>query len=128
MNIDIVRDSFDLGVRVAGIVPSDMIAVSLDRPQRLCYGVKYWPLLAGGNISRRLTTGSHSNLGTGRYRHHGQSASTKAKGVRHAIEGAGCRLLYLFPYSPDFNPIEKAFAKLKAALRAKVEGLWNTVG
>ena len=56
----------------------------------------------------------------------------KAEGVRHAIEGAGCRLLYLPPYSPDFNPIEKAFAKLKAVLRAKaertVEGLWNTVG
>lgn len=56
----------------------------------------------------------------------------KAEGVRHAIEGTGCRLLYLPPYSPDFNPIEKAFAKLKAVLRAKaertVEGLWNTVG
>jgi len=56
----------------------------------------------------------------------------KAEGVRHAIEGAECRLLYLPPYSPDFNPIEKAFAKLKALLRAKaertVEGLWNTVG
>ena len=56
----------------------------------------------------------------------------KAEGVRHAIERAGCRLLYLPPYSPDFNPIEKAFAKLKAVLRAKaertVEGLWNTVG
>jgi transposase len=56
----------------------------------------------------------------------------KAEGVRHAIEGAGGRLLYLPPYSPDFNPIEKAFAKLKAVLRAKaertVDGLWNTVG
>ena len=56
----------------------------------------------------------------------------KAEGVRLAIEGAGCRLLYLPPYCPDFNPIEKAFAKLKAVLRAKaertVEGLWNTVG
>ncbi|SSX47356.1 unnamed protein product [Ciceribacter sp. T2.26MG-112.2] len=56
----------------------------------------------------------------------------KAEGVRLAIEGAGCRLLYLPPYSPDFNPIEKAFAKLKAVLRAKaertVEGLWNTIG
>lgn len=56
----------------------------------------------------------------------------KAEGVRHAIENAGCRLLYLPPYSPDFNPIEKAFAKLKAVLRAKaertVEALWDTVG
>lgn len=55
-----------------------------------------------------------------------------AQGVRQTIEGAGCRLLYLPPYSPDFNPIEKAFAKLKAVLRAKaertVEALWDTVG
>ena len=32
----------------------------------------------------------------------------KAEGVRRAIEAAGCRLLYLPPYSPDFNPIENA--------------------
>lgn len=56
----------------------------------------------------------------------------KAEGVRLAIKGEGCRLLYLPPDIPDFNPMEKAFAKLKAVLRAKaertVEGLWNTVG
>jgi transposase len=38
-------------------------------------------------------------------------------GVREMIEAAGARLLYLPPYSPDFNPIEQAFAKLKALLR-----------
>jgi transposase len=38
----------------------------------------------------------------------------KAAGVRDAIEAAGATLLYLPPYSPDFNPIENAFAKLKA--------------
>ena len=37
--------------------------------------------------------------------------------VQDAIEAAGARLLYLPPYSPDFNPIENAFAKLKALLR-----------
>lgn len=56
----------------------------------------------------------------------------KADGVRQAIESAGCQLLYLPPYSPDFNPIEKAFSKLKALLRARakrtVEALWDTVG
>jgi transposase len=56
----------------------------------------------------------------------------KAAGVRDTIEAAGARLLYLPPYSPDFNPIENAFAKLKALLRAKAErtiaALWNTVG
>ena len=41
----------------------------------------------------------------------------KVAGVREAIEAAGARLLYLPPYSPDFNPIEQALAKLKALLR-----------
>lgn len=41
----------------------------------------------------------------------------KVDGVRDAIEAAGASLLYLPPYSPDFNPIEKAFSKLKALLR-----------
>ena len=41
----------------------------------------------------------------------------KVAGVREAIEAAGARLLYLPPYSPDFNPIEQAFAKLKHLLR-----------
>lgn len=55
----------------------------------------------------------------------------KAEGVHRAIKAAGCRRLYLPPYSPDFNPIEKAFAKLKALLRAKaertVDALWDAV-
>ena len=41
----------------------------------------------------------------------------KVKGVRPAIEAAGAKLVYLPPYSPDFNPIEMVFAKLKARLR-----------
>jgi len=41
----------------------------------------------------------------------------KAAGVRETIEGAGARLLYLPPYSPDLNPIELAWSKLKAYLR-----------
>ncbi len=39
------------------------------------------------------------------------------EGVRAAIENAGARLLYLPSYSPDLNPIEQGFAKLKALLR-----------
>ena len=58
--------------------------------------------------------------------------SHKVAGVRRAIEAAGADLLYLPPYSPDLNPIEQAFAKLKALLRAKalrtVEALWNALG
>jgi transposase len=54
----------------------------------------------------------------------------KAAGVREIIERAGAELLFLPPYSPDFNPIENAFAKLKAMLRKAAErtidGLWST--
>ena len=48
------------------------------------------------------------------------------------IEAAGARLLYLPPYSPDFSPIENAFAKLKAILRKaaarSVTNLWQVIG
>ena len=44
-------------------------------------------------------------------------ASHKVAGIRAAIEAAGAELRYLPPYSPDFNPIEQFFAKLKALLR-----------
>ena len=42
----------------------------------------------------------------------------KVEGVRQRIEAAGAQLLYLPPYSPDFNPIEKAWSKIKQHLRA----------
>jgi transposase len=55
----------------------------------------------------------------------------KVAGVRQAIEAAGARLLYLPPYSPDFNPIEQLFAKLKALLRKaaerSVDALWSRI-
>ena len=41
----------------------------------------------------------------------------KGERVRELIEGRGCELLYLPPYSPDFNPIEEAFSKIKALIR-----------
>jgi len=44
-------------------------------------------------------------------------SSHKVSGVRECIEAAGAELLYLPPYSPDLNPIEKAWAKLKQLLR-----------
>ena len=48
------------------------------------------------------------------------------------IEAAGATLLYLPPYSPDFNPIEMAFSKLKALLRKAAErtiqALWDAIG
>ena len=48
-------------------------------------------------------------------------AAHKVAGVREAIEDAGAQLVYLPPYSPDFNPIELAFSKLKTLLRAAAE-------
>ncbi len=41
----------------------------------------------------------------------------KVAGVKEAIEAAGATRMFLPPYSPDFNPIEQAYAKLKALLR-----------
>ena len=59
-------------------------------------------------------------------------SSHKGPAVRYAIEAAGAGLRYLPPYSPDFNPIENAFAKLKALLRKAaertIEGLWAAIG
>ena len=55
----------------------------------------------------------------------------KPTAVRRAIERAGAELRFLPPYSPDFNPIELAFAKFKAFLKAiaarTVDGLWNAI-
>ena len=55
----------------------------------------------------------------------------KLAGVRAAIEAVGASLRYLPPYSPDFNPIEMAFAKLKALLRKTaartIPDLWQAI-
>lgn len=52
--------------------------------------------------------------------------------IREIIEAAGAELLYLPPYSPDLNPIEQAFSKLKAHLRKaqerSLDGLWQRIG
>ena len=56
----------------------------------------------------------------------------KGAAVRQTIETAGATLLFLPPYSPDYNPIEQVFAKLKARLRARAARtqptLWHAVG
>ena len=56
----------------------------------------------------------------------------KVYGAREAIEAVGAALRYLPPYSPDLNPIEMAFSKLKARLRKLAErtlpGLYRTIG
>ena len=59
-------------------------------------------------------------------------SSHKVNGVREAIAAAHATVLYLPPYSPDLNPIEKLFAKLKALLRKaaqrSVDALWTEIG
>jgi len=73
------------------------------------------PTLSAGDIVVMDNLGSHKGLS-----------------VRAAIERAGASLLYLPPYSPDLNPIEQVFAKLKALLRKaatrSLDALWNAVG
>ena len=59
-------------------------------------------------------------------------AAHKVDGVRQAIAKAGASILYLPPYSPDLNPIEQLFAKLKALLRKAAartrDALWSAIG
>jgi transposase len=106
---------------VAGLRASGMVApMVLDRPINGEFFQAYVdqvlvPELRPGDIVVMDNLGSH-----------------KGVGVREAIETAGASLLYLPPYSPDFNPIENAFAKLKAMLRKAgertVDGLWSAIG
>ena len=58
--------------------------------------------------------------------------SHKGRAVRQAFRAAGARLFFLPPYSPDLNPIEQVFAKLKTLLRKAaertVEATWRRIG
>jgi transposase len=58
--------------------------------------------------------------------------SHKGKAVRRAIRNAGAKLFFLPPYSPDLNPIEQMFSKLKTLLRKAdertVDGAWRRIG
>jgi transposase len=73
------------------------------------------PTLAPGDIVIMDNLGSH-----------------KGQAVRKAIRAAGAKLFFLPPYSPDLNPIEQVFAKLKALLRKaaerSVEATWRRIG
>jgi len=59
-------------------------------------------------------------------------AAHKVDGVHQGVAAAGASILYLPPYSPDLNPIEQVFAKLKALLRKAAtrskDQLWSTIG
>ena len=59
-------------------------------------------------------------------------SSHKVAGVKQAIESVGAQVFYLPPYSPDLNPIEQVFSKLKTLLRKfklrTMEELWKKLG
>jgi transposase len=107
--------TFVAGLRLSGMVAPMALDGPINGPTFLAYVEQVLvPELKPGDIVVMDNLGSH-----------------KGAGVRTAIEAAGARLLYLPPYSPDFNPIENAFAKLKAHLRKaaerSVDGLWTTL-
>src|ERR671912_2493501 len=77
-----------------------------------CGGLDQWdgfPDLSGG------CSVAHAKAGPGGG--DGQLECPQGERVRELIEAKGCELLYLPPYSPDFNPIEEAFSKIKSFLR-----------
>jgi transposase len=108
--------TFIAGLRQDGLVAPCVFDGAINGEAFLAYVEQVLaPTLASGDIVVMDNLGSH-----------------KVAGVRQAIEARGAKLLYLPPYSPDLNPIELAFAKLRALLRAKalrtLEQLWSTLG
>ncbi len=108
--------TFVAGLRVDGITAPFVI----DRPMNGIIFRTYVerilaPTLQPGDIVILDNLGSH-----------------KGNDARRLIEARGARLLFLPPYSPDLNPIELAFAKLKASLRKagerSVDDLWKRIG
>jgi transposase len=67
-----------------------------------------------------------------RSRHSTRKADRPPQPLRAAITATGASVLYLPPYSPDLNPIEKFFSKLKALLRKaakrSIDALWKEIG
>lgn len=108
--------TFVAGLRLTGVAAPFVLDGPINRTAFQAYvDAVLVPELTPGDIVVMDNLGSH-----------------KGTGVRAAIEAAGGRLLFLPPYSPDFNPIEMAFSKLKALLREAAErtrdGLWSAIG
>ena len=102
--------------RADGIVAPLVLDGAIDGPSFLAYVEQFVaPTLRPGQVLLMDNLSSH-----------------KVAGVREAVEAAGATLRYLPSYSPDLNPIEQVFAKLKALLRAAAarttEALWAAVG
>lgn len=107
--------TFTAGLRLSGLTAPMVLDGAMNGPAFLAYVEQVLaPDLAPGDIVVMDNLPAH-----------------KVAGVRQAIEAAGATLLYLPPYSPDFNPIEMAFSKLKAILRKAaartVTDLWEAI-
>ncbi len=93
--------TFVAGLRCDGIIAPCVFDGPIDGESFLAWVVQFLvPLLHAGDIVVMDNLSSHKN-----------------KAVRHAIRAVGAKLFYLPPYSPDLNPIEQAFSKLKTLLR-----------
>lgn len=108
--------TFLCGLRQSGLVAPLVLDGAINGEAFLAYIEQMLcPTLHAGDIVICDNLGSH-----------------KVSGVREAIEARGASLLYLPPYSPDLNPIELAFSKLKRLLRSAaertVDALWSTIG
>ncbi len=102
--------------RATGSVAPCVLDGPIDGRSLLAYVEQFLvPTLTPGDIVIMDNLGSH-----------------KGKPVRRAIRAAGAKLLFLPPYSPDLNPIEQVFAKLKTLLRKAdertVEDTWKRIG
>lgn len=111
-----MTSTFIAGLRHDGIVAPCLFNCAIDGELFLAYVEQHLaPSLAPGDIVIADNLSSH-----------------KVAGVREAIEARGASLLFLPSYSPDLNPIERAFAKLKELLRKEaprtIEALWTAVG
>ncbi len=108
--------TFVAGLRLTGMMAPMVLDGPMNRPAFLAYVSQVLvPELKPGDVVILDNLPAH-----------------KGSKVHEAIEAVGASLLSLPPYSPDFNPIENAFAKLKALLRKAaertIEGLWTAIG
>lgn len=108
--------TFIAGLRADGLTAPWCLDSAMNGPAFLTYvETQLCPTLKSGDIVIADNLSSH-----------------KVAGVRELIEATGAKILYLPPYSPDLNPIEQAFAKLKTLLRKAMarsfEALWKTIG
>ena len=111
-----MTSTFIAGLRYDGIVAPCLFNCAMDGELFLAYVEQQLaPILVPGDIVIADNLPSH-----------------KVAGVREAIEARSASLWFLPPYSPDLNPIEQVFAKLKQLLRAEaprtLEALWAAVG